>query len=108
MFDTEYFRNTLQGDVDATGKSSAVELTLRTGRTLRLRSVLAIQPGWVTLEAFLPRTDDSSRTPRWMEEAQAGRPMATQRVVVAYEEIVAVAISDPQAADSPKVGFNAR
>ena len=106
MFDAEYFRTTLLADVAATGSNASVELHLRNGRALRLRTVLDAGSGLVAVEVFLSR-DEGTRPPRWQEEAAAGRPLATFRATIAYEAIAAVTVSDAQAAAGPRVGFAA-
>ena len=54
MFDSEYFRTVLQTDVEAAGASAVVALHLVNGRSYRLRSVVAVQSGLVTLEVYQP------------------------------------------------------
>lgn len=105
MFDSEYFRSTLQNDVDALGGSAVVALHLLGGRAHRLRAVLGVHAGYVTTEAYQSHGDDPVAEPRWREEPRAGaagRP--TQRVVVAYESIVDVTITAARA-DSAAIGF---
>ena len=85
-----------------------MELHLRGGRALSLRSVVEATAGWVTLEVFLAR-DEGSRPPRWQEELPAsgggGRAQPTYRASVAYEAIAAVILSDAQATAGSRVGF---
>jgi hypothetical protein len=106
VIDAEYFRTDLSRDIEATGPNASVELHLRNGRALRLRSVLDAKAGFVVLEVFLAR-DEGSRPPRWGEETPAGRPQPTYRASVAYEAIAAVTVSDLQVTAGPRVGFSA-
>ncbi len=106
MFDAAYFRTTLPADIAATGPNASVELHLRNGRALRVRTVLDASEGWVTLEVFLAR-DEGSRPPRWQEESSPARTQATFRASIAYEAIAAVTLTDAQAAAGPRVGFAA-
>jgi hypothetical protein len=106
VFDSEYFRTSLQADVDAMGGQAVVEVHLLTGRMHRLRSVLSVHSGYVTLEAYQPRVDEPTREPRWKEEPRPGTAAhQTQRAVVSYESIATVAITSAHAADLPGIGF---
>jgi len=106
VFDSEYFRTSLQADVDAMGGQAVVELYLLTGRTHRLRSVLSVHSGYVTFEAYQPRVDEPTREPRWKEEPRPGTALhQTQRAVVSYESIATVAITSAHSADAPGIGF---
>src|SRR5215207_9974043 len=96
MFDSEYFRTTLQRDVDALGGSAVVEISLINGRAHHLQSVVSVQSGYVTLETYRARVGDRPLDePRWKDEKTpaGGQPHETQRAVVAYESIAAVAIT---------------
>jgi hypothetical protein len=104
VFDADYFRTTLPADVAATGSDASVELHLRTGRALRVRSVLDAGDALLTVEVFLGG-EERTRPPHWQEEPTAGRPLPTFRAVVAYEGIVAVTLTSAQAAAGPRVGF---
>ncbi|HEU4630719.1 MAG TPA: hypothetical protein VFS08_13290 [Gemmatimonadaceae bacterium] len=105
MFDSEYFRTTLQADVDATAGPAVVELYLSTGHMLRLRSVLAVHTEYVTLEAYQDERVEGLRPPRWKAEALPGQSLPpTLRAVVAYGGIVALTITpEPDAAS--RAGF---
>ena len=106
MFDSEYFRTSLQADVDAMGGQAVVEIHLLTGRMHRVRLVLSVHSGYVTFEAYQPRVDEPTREPRWKEEPRPGTaPYPTQRAVVSYESIATVAITSAQSADAPGIGF---
>jgi hypothetical protein len=119
MLDSEYFRTTLQRDVDALGGSAVVELSLLSGRAHHLQSVVSVQGGYVTLEVYRPRSasDRTLDEPRWKEDrkaaaggaaAGAGASYETQRVVVSYESMAAVSITAVRPAGGPRIGFVGR
>lgn len=105
MFDSEYFRTVLQADVDLAGGSAIVVLNLVSGRSYRLRSVVAVHGGIVAFEAYTPRIDPSHEEPRWKAEASDGEAAETHRAVVAYECIADVTITPVRPASAPKIGF---
>ena len=104
VLDSEYFRKGLQADVDAMGGKAVVDLHLANGRSHRLRSVVSIQQGYVTLEAY---RNQGGETPAasWYEADREGQPpQATERMVAAYEAIASVSIT-PARPGAPAVGF---
>ena len=106
VLDSEYFRKSLQADVDAMGGKAVVELHLTNGRSHRLRSVVSIQQGYVTLEAY---RNQGGETPAagWYEADREGRPpLETERMVAAYEAIGSVRITPARPAGTPALGFN--
>ena len=106
MFESEYFRTTLQRDVDAMGGSAVVELMLVSGRGHHLRSVVSVQSGYVTLEVYRPSVDRPLAEPRWKDDSKpAGAAHELQRAVVAYESIAAVGITAVRPASAPRIGF---
>ena len=106
MFDSEYFRDVLQADVDAAGESAIVSLHLVNGRSYRVRAVVSVQSGLVTLEVYGPGTGESHRRARWKAEARAGEePLETHRAVVAYETIADVTIVGADDKDQRAIGF---
>ena len=92
MFDANYFRTQLPRDVEAAGGSPIVELLLVGGHAHRVRSVLAVEEGRVTFEAFQMTGDLAHQRPRFGQTSAA--PYETFRVVVSCESIVAV-VFDP-------------
>lgn len=105
MFDSEYFRTALQSDVDALGGTAVVAVLLSSGRVHRVRAVLAIHNGYVTLEAFQARADAPTREPRWKESPGAGAATyETHWAVVAYEHIADVTITASRP-DGAGIGF---
>ena len=106
VFDSEYFRTTLQADVDATDKDAVVELHLLNGHTHRLRSVLGVHGEYVTLETYQDHGPEGTRPPRWQEATAAGTTAhEVQRSIVAYEAIAAVTIRAVRADGGVRVGF---
>ena len=105
MLDSEYFRTGLQDDVDAMGGEAIVELHLTNGRSQRLRSVVSIRQGYVTLEAYRNQGGETS-TARWREADRDGpTPHETERTVAGYEAIACVHITPARPSGAPKVGF---
>ena len=106
MLDSEYFRKGLQADVDSMGGKAVVELHLTSGRSYRLRSVVSIQQGYVTLEAYR-NPGGENPTAGWYEADREGQPPeATERTVAAYEAIASVRITPLRPAGGPGVGFS--
>jgi hypothetical protein len=106
VFDSEYFRTTLQSDVDAVGGSAVVELQMVNGRTHSLRAVLSVHSGYATFEAFRARGDQPLRELRWKEAPRDGEPAAeTYRAIVAYDGIAAVTVTPATPAGAAKIGF---
>jgi hypothetical protein len=97
MFDENYFRTTLQRDVEATGGNPVVEIQLLSGHAHRVRSVVEINSGSVTLETYLAKGDLAHERPRFGEAHHDGTERDIFRAVIAYESIAAV-ILDPTAA----------
>lgn len=106
MFDSEYFRDVLQADVDASGESAIVALHLLNGRSYRVRSVVSVQSGLVTLEVYRSGTAESHRRARWKAEVDAGEDaLETHRAVVSYEGIADVTITPAGDRDQRSIGF---
>jgi len=91
MFDATYFRTLLQRDVEAAGGTPIVDLVLVGGHAHRVRSVLAVDEGRLTIEAYQMRGDLAHQRPRF---GDASTSYETLRVVVSCESIVAV-VFDP-------------
>ena len=94
MFDETYFRTTLIRDVEATGGSPVVEIQLMSGHAHRVRSVLDVSAGCVTLETYLAKGDLAHERLRFGEATPDAGVRDTFRTVIAYEGIAAV-ILDP-------------
>lgn len=103
MFDATYFRSHLQRDVDAAGGAPIVELLLVGGHAHRVRSVLAVEDGRVTFEAFQMKGDLAHQRPRFGQSSAA--PFETFRVVVSLESIIAVVLDPSPTHPKSRPGF---
>jgi hypothetical protein len=103
MFDANYFRKTLQRDVEAAGGSPIVELLLVGGHVHRVRSVVEAEDARVTFEAYQMKGDLAHQRPRFGQTSAA--PYETYRVVVACESIVAVVLDPSPNAPKSRPGF---
>ena len=98
MFDDSYFRTTLLRDVEAAGGHPIVEVQLLSGHAHRVRSVVEVGTGTVTLETYVTKGDLAHERPHFGDvDSGAGSRGETFRTVISYEAIVAV-ILDPSAA----------
>jgi hypothetical protein len=104
MFDENYFRTTLQRDVEATGGRPVVEIQLLSGHAHRVRSVVEINPGSVTLETYLAKGDLAHERPRFGEPHHDG-DSDVFRAVIAYESIAAVILDPTQTQARVRPGF---
>jgi hypothetical protein len=103
MFDATYFKTLLQRDVEAAGGSPIVELLLVGGHAHRVRSILAVEDGRVTFEAYQMKGDLAHQRPRFGQTSAA--PYETFRVVVSCESIVAVVFDPSPAHPTSRPGF---
>ena len=103
MFDANYFRTLLQRDAEAAGGHPIVELLLVGGHAHRLRSVLAVDDGRITVEAYQMRGDLAHQRPRFGETSAT--PYETIRVVVSCESIVAVVFDPAPTQPKSRPGF---
>ena len=94
MFDPEYFRTTLLRDVEATGGHPVIEIQLTSGHSHRIRSVVEVGAGNVTLEAYHAKGDLAHERPRFGETHSESGARDTFRAVIGYENIAAI-ILDP-------------
>lgn len=92
MFDANYFRSTLQRDVEATGGEPVVEVLLLNGHMHRLRSIVDAADGRVTVEAYQTRGDLAHLRFRFGDKDRVEQD--TFRAVIAYESIAAIVL-DP-------------
>lgn len=102
MFDANYFRTLLQRDVEAAGGSPIVDLVLVGGHAHRVRSVLAVEEGRVTIEAYQMRGDLAHQRPRFGDSSTS---YETLRVVVSCESIVAVVFDPSPMQPKSRPGF---
>lgn len=91
MFDANYFRTALKADLAAAGGSPVVELALLNGHVHRIKAVLDVADGYVTLAVHPIRGDLSHERPRF---GATGDHDESVRVAVAYDSIAAV-VFDP-------------
>jgi hypothetical protein len=106
MFDADYFSTSLRRDVDAVGGEPIVELSLLSGHTHRIRSVLEVRDGHVVLEAYQLKGDLAHEHPRFVAPgASLGADEATIRVVAAYESVSAVVIDSSHSQVRARPGF---
>jgi hypothetical protein len=105
MFDAEYFRTTLTRDVDAMGGDPIVEVHLVTGQAHRVRAVIEISTGSVTLEAYLAKGDLAHHRPRFGAASAPSEPHELYRAVLSYESIVAVVLDPSERTVRTQPGF---
>ncbi|MEO5818526.1 MAG: hypothetical protein ABIT20_24870 [Gemmatimonadaceae bacterium] len=105
MFDETYFRTTLQRDVEATGGHPVVEIQLLSGHAHRVRSVVEINAGSVTLETYLAKGDLAHERPRFGEPHRDGVDTDVFRAVIAYESIAAIILDPTQSQVRARPGF---
>lgn len=105
MFDENYFNATLLRDVEATGGHPIVEVQLVSGHAHRVRSILEVGPGTVTLETYLTKGDLAHERPRFGEAHAGADPLDTFRVVIAYEGIAAVILDPSPTQARVRTGF---
>lgn len=108
MLDAEYFRTQLPRDIAAAGERAVLEIRLRGGQGHRVRAVLAVADGYVTLEHYQRRDDAAIRTAEWQDEVFGGTsPHDVDRAIVPYESILDVLVTPGRAAPAPRMGFGA-
>ena len=106
VFDSEYFRTTLQADVDAIAPESVVDIHLTNGHTLPVRSVVGVHSEYATFQAYRGRNLQTQRPLCWNGDASPGQPEEeTHRAVVSYAGIVAVTIAPARPGSGRNVGF---
>lgn len=104
MFDESYFHTTLLRDVEATGGHPVVEVQLTSGHAHRVRSIVEVGAGTVTLETYLTKGDLAHERPRF-GEPQDGGASDTFRAVIAYEGIAAVVLDPAPSQVRARPGF---
>lgn len=104
MFDETYFRKSLVDDVSASGGNPVVEVQLVSGHSHRVRSVLQVGTGTVTLETYLTKGDLAHERPRF-GVVEGSTPGDTFRAVIAYESIAAVVLDASPSQVRARPGF---
>jgi hypothetical protein len=94
MFDADYFHTSLKRDADAMGSEPVIEVQLLNGHTHRVRSVVEVGTGCVTLETFQMKGDFAHQRPHFGAPSSDPSSSDTYRTVIAYESIAAV-VFDP-------------
>jgi hypothetical protein len=102
MLDANYFRSALARDVEATGGGPVVEILLRNGHVHRVRSIVEIAEGWVTLEVYAVKGDLSHERPRFGAKDSS---LELVRTVVAYESISGIVLDPAPTQVKARPGF---
>ena len=97
MFDAHYFEKLLSRDVKAMGGTPVVEIVLLNGQAHRVRTIVDVAEGHVTIEAYLVKGDLAHHRPRF--GGTEGEPHELFRAVISYDSIAAVVL-DPAAAQA--------
>jgi hypothetical protein len=107
VFDANYFKSALQKDADAMGGEPVVEVLLVGGHVLRVRAVLDVSGGHVTLETYQAKGDLTHHRPRFgaKPERESDGGLETFRAVVAYESIAAVVLDPSTSQVRARPGF---
>ena len=103
MFDANYFKKTLNRDVEASGGSPVVEIVLLSGHVYRVRTVVETTDGHVTLECYQMKGDLAHQRPRFGEDSSA--PYETFRAVVSYESVASVVLDPSEVSAKARPGF---
>ena len=103
MFDAYYFRKSLPHDVKATGGKPVVEVVMLSGHSYRVRSIVDVDDGRVTLEAYLVKADLAHHRPLF--GGTEGEPHERFRVVVSYDAIASVVLDSSEAQTRVRPGF---
>jgi hypothetical protein len=103
MFDADYFRKSLPHDVKATGGKPVVEVVMLSGHSYRVRSIVDVDDGRVTLEAYLVKADLAHHRPLF--GGTEGEPHERFRVVVSYDAIASVVLDSSEAQTRVRPGF---
>jgi hypothetical protein len=106
MIDATYFREQLARDVKAMGDRAVVELRLLGGHVHRVRAVVEVSDGHVTVERFQARGDEETwEGDGWREQVLGAPAKEVERVVVAFESILDVILSQGRASSGSRIGF---
>jgi len=103
MFDADYFRKSLPQDVKATGGKPVVEVVMLSGHSYRVRTIVDIDDGRVTLEAYLVKGDLAHHRPLF--GGTEGEPHERFRAVLSYDAIAAVVLDPSEVQTRVRPGF---
>ena len=104
MFDEHYFSTMLKRDVEATGGHPIVEIQLISGHTHRVRHIIEVSKGTVTIAAYVAKGDLAHERPRFGDD-DAQSPRESFRAVIAYESVAAVILDPSQEQVRQRPGF---
>lgn len=105
MFDQEYFVSTLARDVGVAGGHPIVDIQLSSGHSHRVRNIVDVSTGCVTVAAYLAKADLAHHRPRFGDAKSAAHE--TYFAVISYESIVAVLLDPSQEQSRVQPGFAA-
>lgn len=105
MFDKEYFATTLARDVEVAGGHPIVDIQLTSGHSHRIRNLVDVASGYVTVSAYLGKGDLAHHRPRYGDTPAASPE--TFFAVISYESIAAVVIDPSKEQDRVRPGFAA-
>ena len=103
MLDANYFRKNLPQDVKAAGGTPVVEVVMLSGHSYRVRSIVDVDDGHVTLEAYLVKADLAHHRPVF--GGTEHEPHERFRAVVSYDAIAAVVLDSSEAQARVRPGF---
>ncbi|HEX3159398.1 MAG TPA: hypothetical protein VHQ45_12835 [Gemmatimonadaceae bacterium] len=92
MFAADYFQGQLRRNAESMAGAPVVEIYLVNGHSHRVRSIVEVTPGFVTLDVYQVKGDRSQQQPRWDDESVAaqGSALETMRTSIAYDSITEV------------------
>ena len=102
MIDAEYFRSSLLSDIEAAGGTPVVEVLLQNGHVHRVRAIVTLSDGWVTVEVYQMKGDLSHERPRF---GRGETGLEVMRATIAYESISAVVLDPAPAQVKTRPGF---
>jgi hypothetical protein len=107
MLDARYFRDQLPDDVTAAGEQPTVELRLLTGQVHRVRAIHVVADGYVILERYRIRSEESGWTSNSAAEQTFGGGAAaeTERAVVPFESVLDVVVASGRPSAATRIGF---
>jgi hypothetical protein len=106
MIDATYFREQLARDLQAMGNRAVVELRLLGGHVHRVRSVVDVGDGHVTVERFPARGEEGNwEGDAWREQVMGAPAKEIERVIVPFESILDVILTPGRASSGARIGF---
>jgi hypothetical protein len=109
MIDAKYFKDQLPRDIAALGDLAVVEVRLKGNQFHRVHKVLEIRDGYVSLEAYDFRGNETVWKENWQEQVMDGKSAADVcRATVPYESILDVVVVPGRVGRQPRIGFGTR